>query len=169
MTTIYKFKAGYTKLGVATAPSSAPTITVVDSSNNIVVAGTSLPSSLSNLTGAYLYSYSGSNGLNLVGLFHTTDATMDAQDLFAIPDLSTYFNALGAGSTSTPITIDDGVNPLDGVDVWATTDSGGTNVVARGSTNASGLVTFLLDAGTYYIWKTLAGYTFSNPSTLVVT
>ena len=74
----------------------------------------------------------------------------------------------GGGATANVITINDGTNPLDGVDVWATTDSAGTNVVARANTDASGNVTFYLDAGTYYIWKQLAGYSFTNPQTLVV-
>lgn len=102
----------------------------------------------------------------LVGLAADTttpDVTCEFWDMLG--DVQT----LGGGSTTTPITINDGVNPLDGVDVWASTDSGGNNVVARGYTNASGLVTFYLDPATYYIFKTLAGYTFTNPSTLVVT
>ena len=74
----------------------------------------------------------------------------------------------GGGATANVITINDGTNPLDGVDVWATTDSAGTNIVARANTDASGNVTFYLDAGTYYIWKQLAGYSFTNPQTLVV-
>lgn len=76
---------------------------------------------------------------------------------------------LGSGSTSTPVTVDDGINPLDGVDVWISTSSNGSGIVARGFTNALGIVTFMLDPGTYYIWKTLSGYSFSNPDTLVVT
>lgn len=42
----------------------------------------------------------------------------------------------GSGSTSTTVTVNDGVNPIDGVDVWISTDSAGTNVIARGSTGA---------------------------------
>lgn len=75
---------------------------------------------------------------------------------------------LGAGSTSTTVTVDDGTNPLDSVDVWITTDSGGSNVVARGYTNASGQVSFLLDTGSYYVWKQISGYAFTNPETLTV-
>ena len=83
--------------------------------------------------------------------------------------ISLVGSALGAGAISTPITVDDGTNPIDGVDVWVTTDVGGSNVIARGYTNTSGVVTFMLDTGTVYIWKQLAGYSFSNPDTLVVT
>lgn len=76
--------------------------------------------------------------------------------------------ASGSGSISWPITIDDGISPLDGVDVWVTTDSAGTNVVARGYTDTLGTVTFLLDAGPYYLWKQLSGYTFINPEGITV-
>ena len=31
------------------------------------------------------------------------------------------------------------------------------------------LVSFLLDAGTYYAWKQLAGYNFTNPEAFTVT
>lgn len=166
MTTVYRFKAGYTKGGIAAAPSPAPTITVVDSANNIVVAALTAVTALGNLVGAYLYSYTGTDSLDLMALFHTTDATMDAQDLFSTPVTSTP--AVSAGSISWPITITVAGLPVDGVDVWISTDIGGSNVVASGFTNASGVVTFLLDAGTYYAWKTLAGYNFTNPQVFTV-
>jgi len=76
--------------------------------------------------------------------------------------------AAGIGATSTTITVNDGTNPLDGVEVWVTTDSGGSNVVASGVTNTSGQVIFMLDPGTYYCWKQLSGLNFTNPETLVV-
>lgn len=77
-------------------------------------------------------------------------------------------SSLGTGSVSWTVTINDGSSALDGVDVWITTDAAGTNMIARGYTNASGQVTFMLDTGTYYCWKQLAGYTFTNPETLTV-
>jgi len=57
---------------------------------------------------------------------------------------------------------------LDGVAVWVTTDSAGTNIIASGITNDSGVVTFHLDAGTRYIWRSRAGYNFTNPDTEVI-
>lgn len=75
----------------------------------------------------------------------------------------------GAGSVAYPITVTNGVDPLDGVDVWVSTDLAGTNVVARGSTNALGALTLLLDAGSYYIWMQLAGFEFTNPTSITVT
>jgi hypothetical protein len=82
MTTLYELSCGYTKLGVGTAPSSAPTITVVDSANNVLVAALTAVTALTNLVGAYRYSYSGADGLIVYGLFHTTDTSVDQQDLF---------------------------------------------------------------------------------------
>jgi len=92
-------------------------------------------------------------------------AEIDAQ-LSGTHGAGTWGN--GSGSTSTTLTVDDGVNPIDGVDVWVSTDSAGTNVIARGSTGALGTVVFMLDAGTYYAWKQLAGYDFTNPQSFTV-
>lgn len=74
----------------------------------------------------------------------------------------------GSGAISTTVTITVSGLPRDGVEVWATTDAGGLNVVASGVTDAMGQVTFLLDAGTYYVWKQLSGVNFTNPETTVV-
>ena len=161
MTTTYLFRAGYTKLGVAVAPSSAPTITVVDSANNLLESAQAT-TLLSNLVGAYIYSYSGTDGLYLQALFHTTDATVDQQDLFSMPVNYAPSTAVGSNSKTVKVT-DNSSNPLDGVLMWVTTDSGGTNKVASGFTDEFGNVTFTLDTGTYYFWKQLAGYTFTNP------
>ena len=59
--------------------------------------------------------------------------------------------------------------PIAQVAIWVTTDSAGANTVAAGSTDDFGNVKFQLNAGTYYIWKMKAGYTFNNPETGVVT
>lgn len=81
-----------------------------------------------------------------------------------------------AGAISYTYTVTDPVTllPIDGVEVWATTDIAGVNVVWCGNTDAFGIARdddgYLpwLDAGTYYFWCQLAGYTFSNPDTEVV-
>lgn len=77
----------------------------------------------------------------------------------------------GSGAISFPITVqDEDSNPIDGVEVWVTTDSAGTNVVAGTlSTDASGIVTFMLDAGSYYVWRQKSGYNFTNPVAITVT
>lgn len=82
MTTTYLFKAGYTKNGIAAAPSSAPTITITDGTSTLVTAAATTSTTL---TGEYRYSYSGAAGLDLTGFFHTTDATVDQQDLYSTP------------------------------------------------------------------------------------
>lgn len=77
---------------------------------------------------------------------------------------------IGAGSVSHPVTVteDDGVTPLEGVAVWVTTDVEGANRIAGalytdtlGRINGS--VGFLLDPGTYYLWRQLGGWDFANP------
>jgi hypothetical protein len=75
----------------------------------------------------------------------------------------------GAGATEWDITILVSGSPVDGVEVWVTTDAAGTNMVASGVTDALGVVTFFLDPGTYYAWKQLAGYNFTNPESFTVT
>ena len=92
----------------------------------------------------------------------------DNDTLKTLSDQIDTIDTNGAGSVLTTITVNDGINPIDGVDVWISTDSAGTNVVARGSTGALGTVAFWLDAGTYYAWKQLAGYDFTNPQSFTV-
>ena len=75
---------------------------------------------------------------------------------------------LGGGMISEPITVTDGTNPLDGCYILITSDLAGTNNIASGYTDASGTVTFNLNAGTYYLWLELSGYNFSNPQTVTV-
>jgi hypothetical protein len=54
-------------------------------------------------------------------------------------------------------------DPIPDADVWATSDSAGSTVLASGRTDVSGEVTFYLDAGTVYIWRQKAGWDFVNP------
>jgi len=63
------------------------------------------------------------------------------------------------------ITINDGSNPIEGAELWITTDIAGNNTIWSGVTNASGQPKDaqdnnpFLDAGTYYIWVQIGGYT----------
>lgn len=95
---------------------------------------------------------------------------MAAADLDAQLDAIAACGA-GSGAVSYPITVNnESSNPIDGVEVWITTDSAGTNVVAGTlSTDASGIVTFMLDAGSYYVWRQKSGYNFTNPVAITVT
>lgn len=74
----------------------------------------------------------------------------------------------------TDLLINDGSNPIEGAEVWITTDSGGSNRVWYGVTNAAGVPKDVgdnnpwLDAGTYYVWVQKVNYSFSNPTAKVV-
>jgi hypothetical protein len=79
-------------------------------------------------------------------------------------------NNVGAGAISFTVNVQDGSSqPLAGASVWVSTDVGGNNVVAGAiPTSALGQATFLLDAGTYYLWCADDGFTGTNPTTIVV-
>jgi hypothetical protein len=96
----------------------------------------------------------------------TTDSAEALSEALADIEAAT----LGAGSISTTITVKTtGGDPLDGAAVWITTDAAGTNVIAgKLYTNASGVATFMLDAGSYYVWRQLAGMNFTNPQAITV-
>lgn len=84
--------------------------------------------------------------------------------------LNTASSLAGTGSTAYTNTITDtGSNPLDGVEVWITSDSGGAATVASTTTNTLGAFTVYLDPGTYYLWLAKGGYNFGNPTTITVT
>jgi hypothetical protein len=86
----------------------------------------------------------------------------------AAAGLATSVAGLGAVTCNVTVTIDS--VPLQDCDVWITSDEAGTTVVAGTlQTNSSGIATFFLDAGTYYVWQQKDGYNFTNPDTLVVT
>lgn len=59
-------------------------------------------------------------------------------------------------------------NPIEGVEIWITTDTAGNNVVWAGSTDSSGVARDdndnlpYLDPGTYYFFRQKAGFIF-NP------
>ena len=58
--------------------------------------------------------------------------------------------------------------PLAGAKVEVSTDAAKANVVRIGFADAFGYVSFLVDPGTYYLWVTKSGYSFTNPTTKVV-
>ena len=103
MTTSYVFASGYTKGGIATAPSVAPTVTIVDSNNNVLVAGATATTALSNLIGVYLYSYSGADNLVCFAFFHTTDTSMDQQDLASYTPSQIYSNSVTLGTINSNV------------------------------------------------------------------
>lgn len=92
---------------------------------------------------------------------HTPDNT--------IADVDDVLNSgTGSGAISWTITIDDGSDGLVDADVWITSDQAGNNLLASGTTNGDGEVTFQLDAGTVYMWAQKEGYNFTNPTTVTV-
>jgi hypothetical protein len=74
-------------------------------------------------------------------------------------------NAPGAGAAEFVYVLTDGGSgePIADADVWATTDSAGSHVVASGRTDQNGVVTFYLDPGPVYLWRQKSGYDFVNP------
>lgn len=64
--------------------------------------------------------------------------------------------------------------PIEGVEVWFTTDIGGQNVVWKGDTDAFGVARDdnenlpMLDVGTYYVWRQKTGFVFADPDIEVV-
>lgn len=97
---------------------------------------------------------------------HTTAGTFG---LYLDAQISGVGGAVGPGSTAYTITVTDGANPLDGAEVWISTDAAGLNVIAGTlSTDAMGEATFMLDPGDYYVWVQLAGYNFTNPTAVTV-
>ena len=79
--------------------------------------------------------------------------------------------AVGSGADAVTLTIleDDGSTPIADADVWVSTDSAGSTVVAGTlQTNSLGKATFQLDAGvTYYRWVQKDGLNFTNPTSFV--
>jgi len=94
----------------------------------------------------------------------------DGDTLETLSDQVDAITVQGSGAISYTVTIQDGdSNALDGAEVWVTSDEGGSNIVAGTlTTDANGQATFMLDAGTYYLWQQLSGYNFTNPATLTV-
>jgi len=78
--------------------------------------------------------------------------------------------ATGSGAVEWTVACQVGGVPIEGMEVWITTDAAGANIVAGTlCTDANGLVTFMLDAGDYYVWRQKAGYNLTNPQAMTVT
>jgi hypothetical protein len=76
----------------------------------------------------------------------------------------------GPGSEQWPLTVESGGVPVPGAEVWISTDEAGTNTVAGTLvTDDFGYCLFLLDPGTYYMWRDSATHTFPNPVSITVT
>jgi hypothetical protein len=78
----------------------------------------------------------------------------DNTSVFVVLPSVTYQSAAGAGALQRTIRCrDQASNPIEGASVWVATDAAGTNIVAGAlTTDSNGIVTVLLDAGSYYVW-----------------
>jgi hypothetical protein len=77
--------------------------------------------------------------------------------------------AVGSGAVTWTYTLtESGGDPIADAEVWVSTDAAGSYVVASGTTNASGVATFYLDPGDYYVWAAKVGYDFTNPDSETV-
>lgn len=75
----------------------------------------------------------------------------------------------GLGAIAHTVTVMEDGSPVDGAEVWITSDAAGAYLVAGTlSTNAQGNATFYLDAGTYYVWAQKAGINITNPTQITV-
>ncbi len=97
-------------------------------------------------------------------------STYERADTFQIGAEVSAYNLLGAGALQYTYTLTSSVDdaPIADAHVWITTDEEGTNIIASGTTDQYGQVTFQLDAGTVYVWRAKTGWTFTNPQTEVV-
>lgn len=107
------------------------------------------------------------------GLVEKLNSMLEAAGLayrFTAAALAEAPTEAGIGAITFTYTLTSSVNasPIADADVWVTTDSAGSNVIAVGRTNAAGQVVFYLDAGTVYVWRQKTGWTFANPDTEVV-
>lgn len=94
-----------------------------------------------------------------------------ASQLSSVQADVTALSAIGGdGAVSQDILTTVDGDPADGVEVWITSDEAGANIVAGPlASNALGITTFMLDAGTYFVWKQRSGINFTNPKTLIIT
>lgn len=109
----------------------------------------------------------------------TTAMSADVATILSRTDVATstrlstanYVSSVGSGAIAYVVTVTqpDGTTPISGCSVWVTTDSGGSNTIAGPLyTNTSGSATFLLAAGSYYLWRTIPGWNFTNPTSITV-
>jgi len=110
--------------------------------------------------------YTGATVLTETEIFGTL--SLDLSGISSIVNLS-------AGAVEFTYTVKEADDtPINGVDVWFTTDVAGSNVVWRGTTNVFGVARDsangkpMLDAGTYYVWRQKVGFIFDNPDTEAV-
>jgi hypothetical protein len=159
--------------GIKTATTAPPTdmalnSTVAKATDLATVAGyldTEIASILADTNELQLNQ---GNWITATGFATPTNVTTAVTNIEAYGDA--HWTASGSGAITWTYTVTDSSTglPLDGVEVWITTDIAGLNVIASGVTNSFGIVTFYLDAGTVQVWRKKAGYDFINPDQEVI-
>lgn len=115
---------------------------------------------------------------NLDQAITSTETNIRGADNDTLKTISDQIDAIPGATAGaievTDILIDDGTNPVEGAEVWITTDGAGNNIIWYGTTNASGQPRDAadnnpwLDTGTYYIWVQHGNHSFSNPTSKTV-
>jgi hypothetical protein len=112
----------------------------------------------------------GASGTEFVGTLSggggSGDATIANQQL-----ILAKLNAIaGPGDTTWTVAVRTaGDVPIAGCDCWITTDQAGLDAITDiQRTDANGIVKFLLDPGTYYLFRRKTGVTFANPQAFTV-
>jgi len=165
--------------GILTDADSAPTYRIYeDETAEPIATGTMAKLDDGNTIGFYTecITTSAANGYEH-GKSYTIyiEATVDGNTggityAFKAFSSTAFASALGNGAIAWDYIVTDADNglPLNEVDVWVTSDAVGLDVLASGQTGQNGTVTFMLDAGTVYVWSRKAGWNFSNPDEEVV-
>lgn len=120
-------------------------------------------------TGWYVFDIAAAeNNGDVLAFFPTSSTTSVTIDPISI--YTDRNSGAGAGGITFTYTLTEsgGGDPIANANVWVTSDIAGSNTIASGVTNDSGVVVFTLDAGTVYVWRNKSGFDFTNPDTEVV-
>lgn len=163
--TTYNFYAFYTQNGTAYAGGTV-TMDLYGSGTIQSSGGTAV----SMGGGLYKYTYNG-GAIDPIAIFKNNDSNCDTmqQAALSVTSLTVATSQLGAGSVHWTYTLNDNLgNPIQGAEIWVTTDLAGTNIICSGVTDNYGQISFWIDAGSVYVWGEKAGYNFTNPTLQVV-
>jgi hypothetical protein len=169
LTGLNAFTVYYSRDGSVPAAYAAPTVTEMDAVNMPGVYSVLIDTNTTLAAGHASEEY----------VIHVTHATMNP--ITRAVDIYSPILPMGAVEFTYTVTSTAGANPpIDGVEVWFSTDNptGSANDVANvawsGVTDAFGVARDLLEElpflnpGTYYVWRQKAGILFTNPDIEVV-
>lgn len=109
-------------------------------------------------------------GVNIEICLRFKDQTVppqwDTQFIWHRTDIASHYSPFPAGAIDFTYTLTDSVTllPIQGADVWFSTDVAGLNIVWKGVTDAFGVARDVnnnlpwLDAGIYQVWSQRVGY-----------